>query len=62
MDENFNLIAKHELATLKGMYALPASADGSPRLMVAISLRDENKIEFAELKSAVLKDGKLCWE
>ncbi|MDD3587771.1 MAG: hypothetical protein PHQ75_11385 [Thermoguttaceae bacterium] len=62
VDENFKVLATHELQTLKGMYALPASSKGEPRLMVALSLRNQEGQSTAELRSAILKDGKLVWE
>lgn len=61
-DERLKLIAHHPVDVAVGVFGLPKSADGEPRLMVARNIKKDDGRWTASASPAVLKDGKLEWE
>lgn len=63
-DANLNVIADNFPDMSTGVYALPPTAAGETRLMVAQHRRDDGDPakNWALVRSAVLKNGKLEWE
>ena len=59
-DENFNVVSTKNRGFSVGLFGLPASEKGEPRLMGAIHHRDEEtKRNSATAVSVVFRDGKL---
>lgn len=63
-DANMKVVGKHSIDMSVGVYELPPSEQGEPRLMVASHRRENGEANrnWALVRSAVLKDGKLVWE
>ena len=61
-DPNFNIIAEHKLDTSVGVYALPASKEGAPRLAVTRIVEIDKTHQSAKIDPAILRDGQLTFE
>lgn len=63
-DKNMKWVANHSINGNVGIFEIPPTESGEPRLMVAYHRREANdpKRNWALVRSAVLKDGKLVWE
>ncbi len=63
-DANMKVVGKHRIDMSVGVYELPQTENGEPRLMVATHRRENGEANrnWAFARSAVLKDGKLIWE
>lgn len=61
-DEKFNVIAEHSLDSSVGVYPLPASDEGEPRLAVVRIIKIDETHQTAKIDPAILKEGKLAFE
>ncbi|MBE6426999.1 MAG: hypothetical protein E7028_00165 [Planctomycetaceae bacterium] len=63
-DADMKVVGKHEIDASVGVYELPPSETGEPRLMIASHRRENGEAHrnWALVRSAILKDGKLVWE
>lgn len=58
-DKDLNIISKGMPGMSVGVYALPKSDSGEPRLMIARVVKNSNGTQTASLSPYVLKNGKL---
>ncbi|MBE6426531.1 MAG: hypothetical protein E7029_11220 [Planctomycetaceae bacterium] len=63
-DADLKVVGKHKIDASVGVYELPPSENGEPRLMIATHRRENGEANrnWALARSAVLKDGQLVWE
>ncbi len=63
-DADLKVVAQHKIDASTGIYELPPSENGEPRVMISRHFRSDGdpKRNCSSARSAVLRDGKLVWE